>query len=81
MPQNVKGRRPYRSPRRRAAGRRDTRRAILDSAKRLFERHGYAVTTMDSIAQRRGRLAEDRLPRLRDEGATAPRRVGSRAQG
>ena len=53
MPQNVKGRRPYRSPRREQQAA-DTRRAILESAKRLFERDGYAVTTMDSIAQDAG---------------------------
>jgi AcrR family transcriptional regulator len=42
-------RRPYDSPRRReqAAA---TRLAILDAAQRLFERDGYAATTMAAIA-------------------------------
>jgi AcrR family transcriptional regulator len=41
--------RPYNSPRRReqAAA---TRSAILDAAQRLFERHGYAATTIAAIA-------------------------------
>src|SRR5258706_5798626 len=49
MPEAVKGKRSYSSPRReqQAAA---TRRAILDSAKRLFERQGYPATTMDAIA-------------------------------
>src|SRR3954454_9309110 len=49
MPQLVKGRRAYNSPRReqQAAA---TRRAILESAQQLFERQGYAATTMDAIA-------------------------------
>ena len=44
----VKRKRVYRSPRReqQAAA---TRRAILDSAQLLFEKQGYAATTMDTI--------------------------------
>ena len=44
----VKTKRVYRSPRReqRAAA---TRRTILDSAQLLFEKNGYAATTMDAI--------------------------------
>jgi AcrR family transcriptional regulator len=49
MAKEVKAKRAYVSPRRdqQAAA---TRRAILDSAKKLFENQGYAVTTMDAIA-------------------------------
>lgn len=49
MPRAVKGGRSYRSPRReqQAAA---TRRAILESARQLFERQGYTATTMESIA-------------------------------
>jgi AcrR family transcriptional regulator len=49
MPDAVKPKRRYHSPRRQeqAAA---TRRAILDAAQRRFERDGYAVTTMDAIA-------------------------------
>ena len=49
MAGDVKSKRSYVSPRRQqqAAA---TRRAILDSAQVLFERHGYSVTTMDAIA-------------------------------
>jgi AcrR family transcriptional regulator len=49
MAEHVKPKRPYESPRRReqAAA---TRLEILDSAQRLFERDGYAVTTMAAIA-------------------------------
>jgi AcrR family transcriptional regulator len=48
MAERVKTR-PYNSPRRReqAAA---TRRAILEAAQRLFERQGYAATTMAGIA-------------------------------
>ncbi|MEA2176884.1 MAG: hypothetical protein QOG77_181 [Solirubrobacteraceae bacterium] len=49
----VKPRRPYDSPRRREqAG--ATRRAILDAAQRLFERDGYAASTMAAIAAEAG---------------------------
>jgi AcrR family transcriptional regulator len=49
MAQDVKGVRPYRSPRReqQAAA---TRVAILHAAQRLFEANGYAATTMGEIA-------------------------------
>ncbi len=49
----VKPKRRYDSPRRReqAAA---TRRAILDAARPLFERHGYAATTMAAIAAEAG---------------------------
>ena len=49
MAERVKPKRPYQSPRRReqAAA---TRLEILDAAQRLFERDGYAATTMAAIA-------------------------------
>src|SRR6516162_3482952 len=49
MPEGVKSKRPYDSPRRReqAAA---TRLEILEAAQRLFERDGYAATTMAAIA-------------------------------
>ena len=42
--------RPYNSPRRRAQAE-QTRRAILSAAKRLFEKHGYAGTSIAEIAR------------------------------
>jgi AcrR family transcriptional regulator len=53
MTERVKSRRPYDSPRRReqAAA---TRAEILDAAQRLFERDGYAATTMAAIATEAG---------------------------
>src|SRR5947208_15658101 len=53
MPEPVKPKRPYDSPRRReqAAA---TRREILEAAQRLFERDGYAATTMAAIAAEAG---------------------------
>jgi AcrR family transcriptional regulator len=45
--------RPYNSPRRRAQAA-STRRAILDTAQRLFEADGYVATTMDAIAAEAG---------------------------
>src|SRR5882762_4717723 len=48
MAERVKTRR-YDSPRRRAQAA-ATRREILDAAQRLFERQGYAATTMSAIA-------------------------------
>ena len=50
MPERVKPKRPYHSPRRQeqAAA---TRRAILEAAQRLFEKQGYAATTMAAIAE------------------------------
>ena len=53
MAKTVKRTRPYDSPRRReqAAA---TRRAILEAAQTLFERDGYAATSMPSIAAEAG---------------------------
>jgi len=53
MAERVKSRRSYDSPRRReqAAG---TRRKILETAVRLFERDGYASTSIASIAKEAG---------------------------
>jgi AcrR family transcriptional regulator len=53
MAEPVKGKRSYNSPRRQeqAAA---TRRSILEAAQRLFERQGYALTTMDAIASEAG---------------------------
>jgi AcrR family transcriptional regulator len=55
MAERVKSKRRYESPRRReqAAA---TRREILEAAQRLFERDGYAATTMAAIAEE-GRVA------------------------
>src|SRR5437870_9261128 len=51
MPEPVKPRRSYESPRRReqALG---TRRAVLDAARDLFVDRGYVATTIDAIAAR-----------------------------
>src|ERR671936_196935 len=53
MTESVKSTRRYDSPRRReqAAA---TRREILEAAQRLFERQGYAATTMAAIAAEAG---------------------------
>jgi AcrR family transcriptional regulator len=53
MPERVKDKRPYHSPRRReqAAA---TRSEILEAAQRLFERQGYPATTMAAIAAEAG---------------------------
>ena len=53
MAESVKPKRRYNSPRRQeqAAA---TRRSILDAAQRLFERQGYAATTMEAIAAEAG---------------------------
>ena len=53
MAERVKPRRSYHSPRRQqqAAA---TRRAILEAAERLFERHGYPATTMEQVAAEAG---------------------------
>lgn len=53
MSDAVKGRRHYDSPRRReqAAA---TRRGILEAAQRLFERQGYAATSMAAVAAEAG---------------------------
>src|ERR671915_453346 len=52
MAERVKTR-PYNSPRRREQAE-ATRRAILEAAQRLFERQGYAATTMAAIAAEAG---------------------------
>lgn len=53
MARDVKPRRPYDSPRRRAQAD-ATRRDILAAAQRLFERQGYGGTTMAAIAAEAG---------------------------
>jgi AcrR family transcriptional regulator len=53
MSEPVKSTRRYESPRRRKQAA-DTRRDILDAAQRLFERQGYAATTMAAIAAAAG---------------------------
>jgi AcrR family transcriptional regulator len=53
MAESVNAKRPYDSPRRRAQAA-ATRRDILDAARRLFERNGYAATTMEAIASEAG---------------------------
>lgn len=53
MTEGVKKPRRYESPRRREQAA-STRRAILDAAERLFERHGYAAATMGAIAAEAG---------------------------
>jgi AcrR family transcriptional regulator len=53
MARDVKPKRPYESPRRRAQAE-ATRRDILDAAQRLFEANGYAATTMADIAKEAG---------------------------
>lgn len=50
MAERVKRTRRYESPRRREQAE-ATRREILDAAERLFQRDGYAVTTMAAIAR------------------------------
>ncbi len=53
MAERVKPKRSYHSPRRQAQAA-ATRRSILEAAQRLFERQGYATTTMDAIAEDAG---------------------------
>ncbi len=53
MAEGVKSRRRYDSPRRRAQAA-ATRSEILEAAQRLFERQGYAATTMAAIATEAG---------------------------
>src|SRR5688500_10312377 len=53
MSSDVKGKRVYSSPRRQQQAA-ETRRAILDAAHRLFERDGFAATTMEAIAGEAG---------------------------
>ena len=53
MTADVKPRRRYDSPRRRAQAA-ETRKDILEAARRLFERQGYAATSMAAIAAEAG---------------------------
>jgi AcrR family transcriptional regulator len=53
MAKGVKEKRRYESPRRRAQAA-ETRRQILDGARRLFEEQGYTATTMAAIAGEAG---------------------------
>ena len=53
MAERVKPKRSYHSPRRQAQAA-ATRQSILEAAQRLFERRGYAATTMDAIAEDAG---------------------------
>jgi AcrR family transcriptional regulator len=53
MAEPVKTKRRYDSPRRRAQAA-ATRREILEAADRLFERRGYAATTIEAIAAEAG---------------------------
>lgn len=53
MTKRVKGTRRYRSTRRREQAN-TTRHDIIDAARRLFEKDGYAATTMAGIAQEAG---------------------------
>src|SRR5215213_4469928 len=53
MPEAVTRKRRYDSSRRRAQTE-STRNDILAAAQRLFERHGYAATTMEAIAAEAG---------------------------
>jgi AcrR family transcriptional regulator len=53
MASDVKSKRPYESPRRRAQAE-ATRRDILAAAQRLFEANGYPATTMAEIATEAG---------------------------
>jgi AcrR family transcriptional regulator len=53
MGEPVKRRRPYNSPRRREQAA-ETRRQILRAAQQLFERDGYATTSMAAIASAAG---------------------------
>jgi AcrR family transcriptional regulator len=53
MPRDVKSKRSYESPRRRAQAE-ATRRDILATAQRLFEEQGYPATTMAQVAEEAG---------------------------
>src|SRR6266542_1652119 len=53
MVESVKPTRRYLSPRRQQQAA-DTRRTILEAARRLFEQHGYPVTTMEAVAAEAG---------------------------
>src|SRR5215472_3487541 len=53
MSERAETRRSYHSPRREAQAA-ATRREILEAAQRLFERQGYAATTMAAIAAEAG---------------------------
>ncbi|MFQ5554054.1 MAG: TetR/AcrR family transcriptional regulator [Acidimicrobiia bacterium] len=53
MSEPVKTRRPYSSPRHNEL-RRQTRRAVIDAARKLFAKRGYSATTIDSLAAEAG---------------------------
>lgn len=53
MSDDVEPRRRYDSPRRRAQAA-ETRRQVLEAARRLFERDGYATTSMAAVAAEAG---------------------------
>ncbi len=53
MPRDVKSKRSYESPRRRAQAE-ATRQDILAAAQRLFEEQGYPATTMAQVAEEAG---------------------------
>jgi AcrR family transcriptional regulator len=53
MAEGVNPKRRYHSPRRQEQAE-ATRQAILEAARRLFERGGYAATTMDAVAEEAG---------------------------
>jgi TetR/AcrR family transcriptional regulator, regulator of autoinduction and epiphytic fitness len=53
MPESVKPRRAYDSPRRREQAR-ATRRKVLEAARELFTERGYVATTIETIAARAG---------------------------
>ena len=68
-------RRAYHSPLR-ADQAQQTRRRVLESARRLFVERGYAGTTVAAVADRRRRLARDHLPLPRRQAWPARRGHG-----
>jgi AcrR family transcriptional regulator len=57
MPKTGKSKRPYNSTRRQLQAQ-ETRRLIIEAARRLFDEYGYAGATIDAIAQEAGVAAE-----------------------
>lgn len=57
MPKTGKSKRSYNSTRRQAQAQ-ETRRQIIEAARRLFSEYGYAGATIDAIAQEAGVAAE-----------------------